>query len=117
MKSCQLLKGILFIFAFTVALQINFSQNRISLESKTADAAFSCSLCNWTTAEIDKYITTGSTEQEIKKVVDRVCSLLPAFSSAQCDAFIGAYGTEIVRLLSRGVPPHNVCPALGVCNQ
>ena len=51
------------------------------------------------------------------KILDQVCTRLPATIAQQCETLLNQYKPQIVKLLAKELEPANVCTFLGICTQ
>lgn len=114
MKRYQVLKSFLFIFAFIFAFQINFSRNMISLTPQTADAEVPCVMCQWVVEEVDKYVTSDSSTEEIEGALRKACTYLPAILQPMAKMMVEQNLKEFVYLIQLKVPDMLICQALPV---
>jgi len=75
----------------------------------------SCVLCKYFISTVDKILSDKTNEQEIKEVLERLCSQLPSSVTQQCDTFIKTYTDLIIDLVTKDVSPALVCEELGLC--
>uniref|UniRef100_A0A8C7JDK7 Prosaposin n=1 Tax=Oncorhynchus kisutch TaxID=8019 RepID=A0A8C7JDK7_ONCKI len=55
-------------------------------------------------------------KQDVVRVLETVCSVLPPSLSAQCKDLIESYGQAIIKLLLQEADPKTICTVLGLCN-
>jgi hypothetical protein len=55
-------------------------------------------------------------QEEIKKYVESVCTILPKTVRQQCKMFVEEYGDLVIALLAQSLDPKEVCSAIKVCN-
>ncbi|KAI4874094.1 hypothetical protein NFI96_016336 [Prochilodus magdalenae] len=75
-----------------------------------------CAICEFVMKELEDLIEGQTTEEEVVKAVEKVCSILPSTLSAQCKDLIETYGQAIIELLVQAADPKTVCSVLGLCN-
>lgn len=56
-------------------------------------------------------------QEEIKKAVEKVCTIMPASIQSECVSLIEEYGDAIIKLLVDEASPELVCATLGLCAQ
>jgi len=66
--------------------------------------------------ELDSLLLKNSTEQDIVKGLEKVCSYLPKTISQECNAFVDQYGPMVVKLLVNDLAPGVVCKFIGLCS-
>ncbi|XP_010874855.2 prosaposin isoform X2 [Esox lucius] len=74
-----------------------------------------CAICEFVMKEVESMLDDEKTEQDVVHAVEKVCSVLPASLSAQCQDLIEAYGQAIIELLVQEADPKTVCTVLGLC--
>ncbi|XP_056147569.1 prosaposin [Lampris incognitus] len=74
-----------------------------------------CSICEFVMKQLESMLEDQATEEEVLHAVEKVCTLLPATVSAQCQDLIEAYGQAIIELLVQQADPKTVCTVLGLC--
>ena len=57
-----------------------------------------------------------TTQEEIENALEKVCSLLPAKYTAECDDFVKDYTPMIIHLLIQDVAPETICTLLQLCS-
>ncbi|XP_053383474.1 uncharacterized protein LOC123564714 [Mercenaria mercenaria] len=75
-----------------------------------------CVICEFVMKELDSILEDNSTQAEIEKALEKVCSLLPSTISAECNAFVKDYGPIVVQLILSRFTPEQVCTAIGLCS-
>ncbi|KAH8027539.1 hypothetical protein HPB51_007089 [Rhipicephalus microplus] len=56
-----------------------------------------------------------SKKEEVKNLLDKVCSLLPDSLEKTCTDTVNTYYDELVELIVKGFTPEQVCQELGLC--
>ncbi|KAK3744542.1 hypothetical protein RRG08_056678 [Elysia crispata] len=74
-----------------------------------------CELCKYLVNYIDEYLQKNSTEEQIEKFLDNVCSILPSELNQTCRNLIEQYGPALVKLLVQGLDPTHACTSVGLC--
>jgi saposin len=77
-----------------------------------------CSICTFIGAELEHILADSDTEAEITEKVEAVCSYLPNFPStlvADCDQFMEDNIPAIMKALSAGIHPNDICAELHMC--
>ncbi|XP_027021506.2 prosaposin isoform X3 [Tachysurus fulvidraco] len=74
-----------------------------------------CAICEFVMKEVESLIQDHTTEDEVVKALEKVCSILPSTLSAQCKDLIDTYGQAIIELLVQEADPKTVCSLLGLC--
>ncbi|KJE88378.1 SapB domain-containing protein [Capsaspora owczarzaki ATCC 30864] len=74
-----------------------------------------CPICEFIVAEVEKKITSNSTEQEIIHAVTGICTELPKSLESACDDYIDEKGAMIINQLVNKVTPVEVCTRLHEC--
>jgi saposin len=74
-----------------------------------------CSLCKYVLQYVNVLITNNSTEKEVEKALEAVCSILPSQYHSQCSSFVKQYGPVLVELIAELDDPNVVCQWIGVC--
>lgn len=57
----------------------------------------------------------GSLQAEVKKALEKVCSLMPDTVREECAGFVQQYSQVIINLLVQGLDPAKVCTAVKLC--
>ncbi|KAI3387470.1 hypothetical protein SNEBB_005919 [Seison nebaliae] len=76
-----------------------------------------CAICEFVMKEAAQYISANSSEIEIKKVLDFVCSQMPSTISNECKAFVDEYEESIATLISMEIDPKKICTFLDLCSK
>ncbi|KAJ7987409.1 hypothetical protein DPEC_G00326190 [Dallia pectoralis] len=74
-----------------------------------------CAICEYVMKEIETMLQDETTEQSVVHMVEKVCHLLPASLTAQCQDLIEAYGQAIIELLVQQADPKTICTVIGLC--
>lgn len=78
-------------------------------------ATTECSVCQYAMGYLDSILSEKSTEDEIKKAVESLCSYLPQYISNECQQLVEQYSNTIIELLVKEMDPSTVCHKLGLC--
>jgi len=81
----------------------------------TPKADTSCVLCEYIITTLDTMIEDKTNKDEIKKSLEKLCSLLPSSVEDQCDTFVETYTDLIIDMLTKDVSPEMICTNLGLC--
>ncbi|XP_045558271.1 prosaposin isoform X1 [Salmo salar] len=74
-----------------------------------------CIACEFIMKEVESMLGDEKTEQDVVRVLEKVCSVLPSSLSAQCKDLIESYGRAIIELLLQEADPKTICTVLGLC--
>ncbi|XP_072050756.1 uncharacterized protein [Amphiura filiformis] len=85
--------------------------------AKKVDADENCALCEFVLKEIDQVLSQNATEEEITKVVENICPILPGTLQEQCKSFLDTYGPTLVTLIVQQLDPKKICTAIGLCSK
>ncbi|KAH8418023.1 hypothetical protein KR222_010609, partial [Zaprionus bogoriensis] len=83
--------------------------------SQLVDAGELCTICEYLLHFIQESLATPATDDEIKHVVENICSKLPRGVAGQCRNFVEMYGDAVISLLIQGLNPRSVCPMMQMC--
>nr|XP_057915091.1 prosaposin [Doryrhamphus excisus] len=75
-----------------------------------------CAICEFVMKQLEAMLEDQTTEEEVIKAVERVCTYLPSSLTGQCKDLIETYGQAIIELLVQQVDPKTVCTVLALCN-
>jgi len=81
----------------------------------TSGADTSCVLCEYIITTLDTMVEDKTNKEEIKKSLEKLCSLLPSSVEKQCDTFVETYTDLIIDMLTKDVSPEMICTNLGLC--
>jgi len=81
----------------------------------TPKADTTCVLCEYIITTLDTMIEDKTNKDEIKKSLEKLCSLLPSSVEDQCDTFVETYTDLIIDMLTKDVSPEMICTNLGLC--
>ncbi|XP_030369640.1 prosaposin [Scaptodrosophila lebanonensis] len=73
-----------------------------------------CVLCEFVLAKLEMELQNKTEQDEIKRIIETICTRLPKTVRKQCDAFVADYASTIIDLLTK-VPPKQVCQKLQLC--
>ncbi|GFN91862.1 proactivator polypeptide, partial [Plakobranchus ocellatus] len=74
-----------------------------------------CDLCKYLVNYIDTYLQENKTKEQIEKLLEQFCDVMPAELSEMCDIFVKQYGPMLVELLVEGLDPKKACAAVDLC--
>ena len=60
-----------------------------------------CVLCEYVLHEIQKFLTDGQTEEEIRQEVDAICNYMPGSIEKECHEFVNTYAPAIIQMLGK----------------
>ncbi|CAE1169454.1 PSAP [Acanthosepion pharaonis] len=83
-------------------------------DKKTSESE-QCKLCEMVMEELEKILKDTTIQEDIKKALDKVCSILPSSMSDQCTQFVNQYTDGIIDLILSQIKPKMVCTALDLC--
>ncbi|PIK44812.1 hypothetical protein BSL78_18317 [Apostichopus japonicus] len=75
-----------------------------------------CTICEFVAKYLEEDLQKNSTEAEIKKALDLVCSKLPSTVTKECQMFVDYYTEEIIFILVSQFPPSKLCSSLQLCS-
>ncbi|XP_020280351.1 prosaposin [Pseudomyrmex gracilis] len=73
-----------------------------------------CALCEYILHYIQDTISSPTTEDEIKKTLEKICKKVPSIKG-KCEEFIETYGDAVMAILIQEIDPSEVCPMIHVC--
>jgi len=79
----------------------------------TGDAE--CQICQWAVSAVEAYISQQDTEQELARVLQELCTVLPGNYATICQNFVVVYMDEAVNYVIDNLTPPLVCSKLDVC--
>ena len=74
-----------------------------------------CVLCEFVINVLGRYVNQNSTEPEIEKWLQYVCSVFPSSIKSECNSFVDQYGPLIISLLVRKIEPEKICQTIELC--
>ena len=74
-----------------------------------------CLLCKFVVSEAEKLLTSNHTEQEIEKLLEKVCDKLPGKYSKECNVLIDTYLPTLLELLVGKESADVICGQIGMC--
>ncbi|XP_076643246.1 prosaposin [Halictus rubicundus] len=75
----------------------------------------SCALCEYIMHDIQNYLTSPATEEEVIRLLQNVCTHFPSGIGGECRNFVQTYGDAVVALLIQEIDPAHVCGMLRLC--
>jgi len=85
------------------------------VEKKTETGDF-CGICVMVADQLEKTLSSKTTEDEIKQALDQVCGFLPGQFSDECKQFVDQYTPMVIDLLTHEVTPQQLCSLMGLCS-
>ncbi|XP_067617016.1 uncharacterized protein Sap-r isoform X2 [Eurosta solidaginis] len=74
-----------------------------------------CTFCEYVLHYIQVELSTPTTEDKVKDVVNNICNRLGTTLRGECHNFIDMYGDVVIALLIQGLNPREICPKLAMC--
>ncbi|KAL9985000.1 hypothetical protein ACROYT_G007351 [Oculina patagonica] len=74
-----------------------------------------CEICETLMTYLKNLLADNATQQEILKLLEEGCSLLPSQLSSECNAIVSEYGPVILDLIAQS-DPHTLCEEIGLCS-
>lgn len=74
-----------------------------------------CDICKIVVQFVYNELKDNKTEEEVKQLLDKVCSLLPDSLKQTCTETVNNYYDQLVDLIVKGFTPEQVCQELGLC--
>jgi len=75
-----------------------------------------CSVCEFVMGYVETQLANNNTEQNIEKVLDDVCQIVPSAFRAQCVSLINQYTQQLIQLLLNQESPTVICTQIGLCS-
>jgi len=76
-----------------------------------------CQICQWAVSAVEAYISQDDTEQELARVLQELCTVLPGNYASLCQNFVVVYMDEAVNYVIDNLTPPLVCNKIDVCPQ
>jgi saposin len=86
----------------------------VVLSASKPVAAQNCALCEYVIQAVEGWVEQNSTVSEIETYLNKLCTLVPGFSSV-CDAIANEGIEEVIALIQQYGNAQAVCTQLGVC--
>uniref|UniRef100_A0A224Z8B0 Saposin n=1 Tax=Rhipicephalus zambeziensis TaxID=60191 RepID=A0A224Z8B0_9ACAR len=74
-----------------------------------------CDICKVVVKFVYDELQDNKTEEEVKKLLDKVCSVLPESLKQTCTDTVNTYYDQLVQLIIQGFTPEEVCAELSLC--
>ncbi|RZC39950.1 prosaposin [Asbolus verrucosus] len=74
-----------------------------------------CVFCEYFLHYLQQVITSPTSEEEIKEIIDKACSKLPRSINNTCVQFVDMYEPALVAILAQEIDPSQVCPLIKAC--
>ena len=101
------MKATLFLLAICLASPLLvYSQEENNIE---------CSLCRWSTSEIENFLSSNFTETKVESSLATACSYLPEKYERLCDTTIIPLVPQIIEYLNSHETPDAICGQLHFC--
>ncbi|GIY80981.1 hypothetical protein CDAR_71052 [Caerostris darwini] len=74
-----------------------------------------CSVCTTVVDYIDKLLEEDDVDKELTKLVEKVCTVLPASYQEKCASTLEAYGPYILQMIGQMASSKEVCQEIDLC--
>ncbi|CAF1543583.1 unnamed protein product [Rotaria sordida] len=74
-----------------------------------------CVLCEFIVYMIQTFAAANSTAQELTKILENICQIMPDVLKNECKSFVDTYGFDIIVLILRDVDSNKTCALLKLC--
>ncbi|XP_001603446.1 uncharacterized protein LOC100119722 [Nasonia vitripennis] len=95
--------------------QASFGEKIIAVPKNDVEGKEACALCEYVLHYLQQAITNPKAEDEVKQVINKVCTKLPKSIRNDCSQFIDTYGDALVSILAQQIDPSEVCPMIHIC--
>jgi saposin len=65
---------------------------------------------------LQKILGSKTTEDDVKKALDKVCAVLPSSVATECESLVNQYADEIVEIIAQELDPKGVCVLIKLCD-
>jgi saposin len=76
-----------------------------------------CDLCTFIVGQVETFLAQNQTEEEIRRGLNLVCSIIPTAFEQQCRNIVNKYVPYIIYYLESEFPPQAVCQQVGICSK
>lgn len=81
---------------------------------KKVNANEGCIMCEFIMTKLEADLNKKSTQEDIRKAVDNVCTVMPKSVRSPCTKFVDNYAEMIITLLAT-TPPAQICQKIKMC--
>ncbi|GIY67639.1 hypothetical protein CEXT_229032 [Caerostris extrusa] len=74
-----------------------------------------CSVCTTVVDYVDKLLEEDDVDKELTKLVEKVCTVLPASYQEKCASTLEAYGPYILQMIGQMASSKEVCQEIDLC--
>ncbi|CAF3558786.1 unnamed protein product, partial [Rotaria sordida] len=74
-----------------------------------------CVLCEFIVYMIQTFAAANSTAQELTKILENICQIMPDVLKNECKSFVDTYGFDIIVLILRDVDSNKTCALIKLC--
>jgi len=74
-----------------------------------------CATCQYVLAVVLDGVRNKDNQDEIRNVLDKVCTLLPESASLKCEQVVNAYAEKLIDLIAQNLTPDEICAGIGLC--
>lgn len=83
-------------------------------EVKPTPNEYTCRICQMIVQKVEEQLNNKTTQEDVEKCVQQICTVLPNKLQSECKKFIVAYANEIVKHFPSG-SPKELCEKVNVC--
>ncbi|XP_011300553.1 proactivator polypeptide [Fopius arisanus] len=87
----------------------------LSLPKMDVEGQKTCAFCEYLLHYLQQVITSPTTEDQVREVLEKVCTKLPQSVEGTCNEFVDTYEDALVALLAQEIDPSIACPMLHIC--
>jgi saposin len=111
MRTCTIALGLLaLIGVFALAVDAEF------VAAKPNPDNVECEACHFIVGYLEGSLQNNKTVENIEKVLDEVCTIMPKSIQADCTSLISSYFEELVQILLKDENVDTACNQLGLCD-
>ncbi|KAL4240157.1 hypothetical protein ACF0H5_000951 [Mactra antiquata] len=87
----------------------------VTPEDVKGGPSMECKVCNTIIVYAKTFLSNNASEEEVKQLLDDICSKIPSALKTACTDFIDTYGKKLIDLLVKDLDAHTICTDLDLC--
>ncbi|KAL9645973.1 hypothetical protein ABK040_001080 [Willaertia magna] len=99
-----------------VCAQIHMCSNSTMVPKVAAKDTGICNVCQLVVSQVENWVESNETLQNLETQLEQVCTVVPAQYSAICKYVVDSYLPQFIHNVEQSFPPKKCCQIVGLCS-